>query len=218
MPPHASVLISAAEADTATARLQKFWRAGRASWRRVDPERPGLAADAAYRHGHKCEVLKNEAGRLRLNPDTMRKCWTVSRAFTAEQIDDLARLIRRHLSRFGPSHLVRLLAVRSPGRRLQLARQAIRRRLGVAALGRLVQAENGGRRPRVGRPPGVPADDRQVLLALDALGDKWERWCAAVGGRLPDRMRAAVVRATRATQEVRRQVALLISTPGAEPD
>lgn len=185
--------------EQAAKSLRAFWRTGATSWSRVAP---------VYRHGRKADLLAAEAARLGVSGDTVRKAWVAADAFTREQVDELAALVVARRATFGPTHLVRLLALRDARRRWPLARSAIAGRWGLATLGRKVQAANGGRRPGVGRRPAVPAAGAEFLCALDALCDKWERWCqtAVAGNAIPAELDDVIRRATAAVGRVRDRV------------
>lgn len=81
---------------------------------------------------------------------------------------------------------------------------------------RSVQAANGTRRKNVGRHPTLPSEPNELLCALDALCDKWERWCAtaAAESKIPRGLKAIMDRATDAVGEVRRRIAYLQSDEG----
>jgi hypothetical protein len=76
-------------------------------------------------------------------------------------------------------------------------KEAVREGWTTARLERSVQADRRQRRPHVGRKPRVPADPTEPLLALDALGDKFMRWCEVAQADLPAGLRPLVERRPR---------------------
>ena len=126
--------------------------------------------------------------------------------YTEAQIVELCTLIEKHESLFGPSHLSRALAVGDAKKRAAMVKRAIRGRWGVAKLARAAQAA-GGRRGGVGKRPTVPQEPVELLHALAALCEKWTRFCAAAQGALPDELKDAVGRASRAVLKVREAAA-----------
>ena len=205
------------EAEETAAAVLRFWTAGRESWGRIDPDVPtkrGKArpsVDTDYRYGNKLDLLHAEADRLGMNHDTLTKAWKVGREYTREQIDTLHELVVEHGARFGPTHLTRLLAVVDRKRRDALTRAAIRGRWGVIRLERMIQVENRCRRPLVGRKPVIPDTEPELLAALDALSDKWSRWCAAAEEQIPEDLADVLNRATAAVARVKSAVATKLS-------
>jgi hypothetical protein len=203
-----------AQVAAAVAALRSFWETGRDSWDKV---RATAAPDGAtgrgkkngrrrkptgYVHGNKTEVLKLAAADEGLNYDTLAKAWRAARLYTREQIDELCRLVEEHQARFGPTHLTRVMAVKDPKKRDALTRKAIRGRWGVTRLERAVQALN-GRREHVGKRPQLPDGRPELLNALIALCEKWQRFGAEAGPRLSDNLKVAVGLASKAVKRVK---------------
>ena len=68
---------------------------------------------------------------------------------------------------------------------------------------RAVQVVN-GRRDHVGKRPAVPENRSELLNTLVAVCVKWERFCAAAAESVPDELKNAVDRATKAVGKVKR--------------
>ena len=210
----------------AAADLRAFWEVGRASWAAVhgaaaSPESGPTASGVdggrkGYVHGNKLAALKASAAEYGLNYDTLGKAWRADRLYTEAQIAELCALVVRHNARFGPSHLSRALAIGDAKARAAMIKKAIRERWGVAKLARAAQAA-GGRRGHVGKRPTVPQEPVELLHALAALCEKWGRFYAAARGALPDELKDAVGRASRAVLKVRTAAAgdSGVSPPGS---
>jgi hypothetical protein len=185
--------------------IRNVWRAGQRSVARLqqlqrkDPH--------SLQHGRRMDTYTQEAQALGTNVDTAAKMRRLAQEYTREQIDTLCALVERQCSRFGPTHLLILLRVDDRARRDRLMKQAVREGWTTAQLERAVQAHRRQRRPHVGRKPRVPADPTERLLALDAVSEKFVRWCELAQADLPAGMRPLIDKATRAVSRVRRAVA-----------
>lgn len=189
-----------AQARKAAADLLDYWRAGNRSSGRV---RRRSQKDGRYHvYGQKARVLAGEARREKMPADTLKKAWRVAEQYIEEDIQQWCALIRTERSRFGPTHLLRLLAVEDRTRRDELTRTAITSKWGVAELERAIQAVN-GRRDGVGKRPKIPGPRRQKMASLVGLCVKWERWCAAAGAGLPDEIDEVLADALAAVGRVR---------------
>jgi hypothetical protein len=212
------------QVEAAVNSLRTFWRTGRESWKRVAATSPSEGASTAkrrkdkkkpkagYTHGRKLDVLHEEAEGVGFNHDTLKKAWKASQEYTEEQLNELCDLVAEHRARFGATHLIRLLAIKDRKRRDALTRTAIRGRWGVTRLERAIQAVN-GRREHVGKRPTIPDGDQELLNAVVALCEKWVRFCAGAEERFSDEMNAAMGRATKAVQAVKRAADAELTPP-----
>ena len=192
-----------AEANAAANR--KLWRAGVKSNARL--AKLGRTDADAIKHGRKAETFADEAQKLRTNIDTAKKMRRLAGEYTAGQIDALCDLVVKHGSSFSGTHMLILLRVENRKQRNTLAKQAIRESWSTSRLERAIQAAKGERRPNVGRKPKVPDDPVECLITLQALCAKFNAWCAAVLGRLPEKVQLPVNEATEAVEKVRAAVA-----------
>jgi hypothetical protein len=197
-------------ADAAAEALRAFWNLGRSSWAEVEalPRKPAGRGQrgrkpSGYVHGNKVEVLKAAATKVGVNFDTLAKAWKAADLYDGEEIEELCGLVRKHRARFGPTHLIRALAVRERGKRDRLIRRAIRGRWGVTRLEREIQVINNGPRRHAGRQPDIPDDGPALLASLIALCAKWERFHAEAAESLPAGLAGVVERATRAVLRLR---------------
>ena len=191
------------EAEQAAKNLLAFWKIGKESWRKVDPDKKRKGDEVEYAHGHKLDLLHAEAERTGLNHDTLSKGWKLGREYSREQIDELCDLVIEHRARFSGTHLTRLLAVENREKRDALARTAIEKHWGVTTLERKIQASKGIRRALVGNKPLIPTTRGELLMALGSLCDKWDRWCSAAGTKLPSELEKKVDVATTAVLAVK---------------
>lgn len=175
-----SAAFAPADSQRAAASLLAFWAAGRRSRARV--RRAAKRNESYNAFGAKAGVLSAEASAEGMPADTMKKAWRVAGEYTEEQIRGWCALVRAKRSRFGPTHLIRLLAVRSRAARDRLTRAAIQEGWSTAELQRAIQATN-GRRAGVGNRPRLPTTRRRLIASLLALTEKWERWCEAAAGK-----------------------------------
>src|SRR4051794_40245773 len=175
-------------------KILQLWRQGRQSLNRL--RKLNQSDPAALKYGRKEDTFAGEAGLLGTNVDTAAKMRRVARGYTREQIKGLCDLVRKHRSRFGPSHLLILLRVKKGTRRDAMTRQAVREGWTTVRLERAAQAEKRTRREWVGRKPQVPEGRVEVLLTLDALSEKWCRWCEEADPGLPEELKGLVSRVT----------------------
>src|SRR5437764_169036 len=103
------------QAEANAREILQLWRQGQQSLRRL--RKLEESDPAALKYGQKEDTFAGEAGLLGTNVDTAAKMRRVARGYTREQIKGLCALVRKHRSRFGPSHLLILLRVKSGGRR-----------------------------------------------------------------------------------------------------
>jgi hypothetical protein len=141
-----------------------------------------------------------------VNADTAAKMRRLAQDYAEEEVETICSLVVKHRSRFGPTHLLIALRVAGSNRRDKLVQKAVREGWSTSRLERAAQATKGERRGHVGRKPRVPDDPKERLLALDALAEKWCRWCAAAGDGLPKEVKALVSLATTAVLEVQNAV------------
>lgn len=212
------------QVEAAVKALRTFWETGRDSWKRVAATTPSGEVPSmkrqkdkkkpkpTYAHGHKLDVLYEEAASVGFNHDTLKKAWKAAQEYTENQIDELCDMVAEHRARFGATHLIRLLAVKDRKRRDAMTRSAIRGRWGVTWLERTIQAVN-GRREHVGKRPHIPDGNRELLNAVVALCGKWVRFCSGAEARLSDDMLAAVERATKAVEKVKQAADAELSPP-----
>ena len=204
---------------TAITALRAFWKTGRESWESIQatitpkesaptskPKTSTKKKTVEYVHGNKIDLLKKEAAAHGLNYDTLSKAWKAARLYTEAQIEELCKLIEKKRTRFGPTHLSRVMAIVDAKKRDKLTKKAIRERWGVTRLERAIQTIH-GRRVHVGKKPTVPEPGPELVAALDALCDKWIRWCGQAGDGIPDEVQAAVRAATVAVGKVKKGLA-----------
>ncbi|MFM8271908.1 MAG: hypothetical protein ACKODX_06180 [Gemmata sp.] len=202
------------QVEAAINALRTFWQTGRESWERVRATIPPAASTErskknkkkrkpdGYAHGSKLDTLHREAADIGISYDTLKKGWKAAQEYTEQQIGELCDMVAEHRARFGATHLIRLLAVKDRKRRDAMTRSAIRGRWGVTRLERAIQAIN-GRRGHVGKRPHIPDGNRELLNAVVALCEKWQRFCSEAKARLSDDMLAVVERATKAVAKVK---------------
>ncbi len=201
----ATTQVSPQRARENAAAIRSFWQRGRDGNREVEKLRDKEPDALSY--GNREATYRRLAVGLGANVDTAAKMRRAAEEYSEKQINDLCGSVRRCRSRFSATHLLALLRVEDRGRRNDLARRPVREGWSCARLRRAVQAARGGRRPHVGRRQDVPADPTELLLALDALADKWVRWCDRAKPRLRGKLRARIDRATKAVNLVREAVA-----------
>lgn len=212
------------QVEAAVNALRTFWETGRDSWKRVAATIPSGGLSTAkrqkdkkkprvgYTHGRKLDVLHEEAVDVGFNHDTLKKAWKAAQEYTEDQIDELCDLVAEHRARFGATHLIRLLAVKDRKRRDTMTRSAIRGHWGVTRLERAIQAIN-GRREHVGKRPHIPDGNRELLNAVVALCEKWQRFCSEAKARLSDDMLATAERATKAVAKVKQAADAELNPP-----
>jgi hypothetical protein len=166
--------VSSQEGEEAASALLSFWKKGRASRKRLEKLRSADPDAVAY--GKKLDLLKQEAERADLNPDLMQKAWRLAEQYEKAEIQAICKKIKEKPARFGYSHMVKLLALEDRQIRQELLDKAIDEQWSVTELQRAVQARK-GRRPDVGKKPTIPDDPLDVLLALQGLCIKFNRWC-----------------------------------------
>lgn len=131
-------------------------------------------------------IIDDEAGRLHINPDTVRKARVFADpddGYRREELAELVRLIREEqmeqderLAIFGQTHIIRLLSVHPRQRRAALQRECIRKGWSTSKLEAEI-AKRFGTRRQGGRTRRVPANDSAALLTqLEALCERWRRW------------------------------------------
>jgi len=196
--------VTAEEAQRNAAAIRQLYRDGQLSLKRR--QRLERADPTAYAHGHKLDLLQAEADRMGINADTLKKVWRLVDEYTPDAVDALSDLVVRHQSRFGPTNLVMLLRVADRKQRDRLMGQAVRAGWTFRQLERAIQAQQGRRQRQAGRKPLIPADPTARLVALDALADKWTRWCDAATPDLPEDLHDLIARASKAVQAVKKAV------------
>lgn len=201
--------VTVEQAQLNAAAVRRLWKTGRASQAHLDKLKPQAVA-----YGHKDKTLKQEAERLGINYDTASKARRLAELYTREEVEALCRQIEKHRSRFAASHFLLLLRVEDRAERDQMARQAIRKSWSHAHLLRIIQAAHGRRRPDAGRRPGVPRDETERLLAIDALCAKWIRYEAACD-KLPKSLAQPMSKVTSAVRRVQAAIAAKLKSPRA---
>jgi hypothetical protein len=126
------------------------------------------------------------------NADTLRKAAAFAdpgTGYDPGELDALLDQVRRHHhrfarrgTRFGLTHLVRLLSVPKAGR-AGLQKRCLAGGWGTAELEAAIRARFGRPRRRGGRRPHVPNDRAGVLVRVHALCLALERWHAELAGR-----------------------------------
>jgi len=199
-----STKVTAQQANKNADAILRFWKKGRDSHKHLrqlqsnDPH--------ALRIGNKSRTFQNEATRIGVNFDTASKMRRVAQEYTLRQIEEIRTLVVRHRSRFGPIHMLALIRIKDRAQRDKLMRQAIREAWSNRQLKRTIQAMRGGRRPYVGRKPGVPSDDKQRLLVLQVLAEKFCRFCVVARNDLPVELQPLVTKATASLQTIQKRV------------
>jgi hypothetical protein len=193
------------EAQANADAIRRFWRDGRRSLSCL--EKLGRKEPAALQYGRKEGTFAAEAKRLGTYIARAAYMRKTAQEYTAEQIEDLCALVVRHRSCFGPSSLSALLAVENRKRRDKLMRQAVRERWTTSQVRRAAQASHRRRRPYVGRKQHVPSDPAARLLTLDALAEKWLRWCSDPRLDWTGELRRRIDKTARAVDRVRDAVA-----------
>src|SRR5579871_422937 len=199
-----STKVTAQQAKKNVEAICLFWKKGLDSRKRLrqlqrnDPH--------ALRIGNKARTFEREAQLLDVNIDTASKMRRVAEEYTREQIEAIGEQVKRHRSRFGQIHLLALIRIEDRAKRDKLMRQAIQQSWSNRQLKGAIQALKGGRRPYVGRKPRVPSDGKQRLLALQALAEKFCRFCVAARNDLPGELQPLVTKATSSLQTIQKRV------------
>jgi hypothetical protein len=212
---HKNRAVTPKQAQESAKEIRELWKAGKES-QRVLHQLEAKDPDA-LRYRRKEETFGAEAKRLSTNIDKASKMRRVAEEYTTADIDAICGLVRRYHSRFAPTHLLVLLRVENRDRRDRLMRKAILASWTSSQLERAVQAERGQRRPYVGRKPFVPADAAERLLTLDALAEKWIRWCDAACPHLTKDLCELLAAATTAMHQIKQAVEAELQHLDAEP-
>jgi hypothetical protein len=205
--------------------LREFWDMGRASWAEIKALIPSQGRGQGqakqqrdgYVYGNKDGLLKKAAERLGVNYDTLAKAWKASRLYKKKEIVNICTLVREYSARFGPTHLMRVMAVRDRDMRKALTERAIQKHWGVTRLEREIQAINNGPRRHVGRRPTIPEDEPAMLASLIALCAKWERFHARAAESLPEELEAASEGVTKAVAKLKKAAEKLLTPAGTRP-
>ncbi len=140
-------------------------------------------------------IIKDEADRLHINEDTVRKARAFAEGYTKEELRELCRRIREvqtdqeeGLAVFEKTHVIRLLSIPEGEEREVLQEQAIQSAWSCAELEAEIAKKYGPRR-QGGRRRRVPADPGGLLTQLVRLCESWRRWHAALGSEDGDQSR-----------------------------
>ncbi|MBX7105616.1 MAG: hypothetical protein K1X57_16145, partial [Gemmataceae bacterium] len=87
-------------------------------------------------------------------------------------------------SRFGTSHLSRLVSIHKSKQRRQLGRKAIKDQWSFSELDGAIRAIRGGSSKR-GRPPRQPRDDSAAVGEFLKLTSRWVKWYELYARKLP---------------------------------
>jgi hypothetical protein len=185
------------------AAIRRFWERGRQSRARLstqEREKP-----ESLRAPRKGPTYKKEAERIGTDVDTAAKMRRFAEDYSRDDIKAIADQLKGKSSRFGTSHLRILMRLEDRDLRDQMMDQAIDQGWSAMRIERAVQARRGNRRPYVGRKPRIPTALKEKLVALDALCERWRRWCIAA--KLPESLQAEIHEAVKAVVRVQEMVA-----------
>lgn len=197
--------VKKAQARSNADAILQVWQQGKESQCRLD--KLNESNPSALKFGNRGAVHRLEAEKLGTSLEAAEKMRRVAADYSREQIKELARHVRESHARFSKTHLLTLCRVKSRRQRKSLTRRAIEENWSVTKLDRAIQADKGRRRAAVGRKPWVPSDAVERLLALDAIGEKWCRWCDAARGGLPAGLLDLIDKSTATIRELQQAAA-----------
>jgi hypothetical protein len=188
--------------------IQRYWSLGNeglADWRK----RNRGVEDGAVRMDDHLETLAKKSG---LKPAQYATAMRIARLYADEQIREVLSLIAKRRSKFGTSHLTRLLAVTSPKSRMRLTKQAIREGWSFRKIDRAVK-DNHSQRSYGGRRPAQASDSADALSRLLQASMRWERLYDSVREGLPESTRKPTQAIVANINELRRKTQLWSKGP-----
>jgi hypothetical protein len=161
------------EIEAAVTHLKGIWKAGNLL-------RP-LLKSKDYHFGKKRKLMIETAKRRRIKFgfDTLGKAVRIASEYTESEIDGICAQVCECKSRFGATHLIRLLALNKKKERQKLVDQAIQRRWMTHEAQQAAWQIRKRIRP-CGRMPITPENELTCAIALGSYCLRWRRWMEGV--------------------------------------